>query len=263
MLRFFSLTSVLLICLASFLTAKEATPLTDSSLWKQPVIIGASLSNGYHHQERIGGPKSDALALDHYLKKHLPKQDTQITNLSNRLSFISPVFISHNQLYDASKLSPSVIIAVDQLFWHLYGRYPNTKTRLKTFQNALDKLDQIDCPLVVGNIPDASKAVRLMLSASQVPKLETINKANEILTEWVKKRLQHNKQTAIVDLSHFMKICLADEEIKLNNIVYPAGSTKAFLQRDMLHPTPLGVTAISHAVMDALHTIQVKEEAKP
>ncbi len=245
------------------LTAKELKEFKDADLWIRPVIIGASLSDGYDYQERLGGPKSDALALDIPLKKRIQKQDAQITNLSNRLSFLSPAFISHNQIYNARKISPSVLIAVDQLFWHIYGKYPNAETRLKTFQNALDNLDIIDCPLVIGNIPDASKAVRIMLSASQVPTLKTIKKANLILTEWVNKRLLNNKQTALVDLSHFMQLSLADKEIKLNNITYPAGSTKAFLQRDMLHPTPLGISAISHAIMDAIDTMQAVEKAKP
>ena len=95
-----------------------------------------------------------------------------------------------------------------------------------------------------------------MLSESQVPKIETINKANEILTTWVKKRRKNKQQTAIVDLSHFMELCVANEEIQINGIKYPAGTTKKFLQRDMLHPTTLGITAISHAVIEAIKSLE-------
>jgi len=239
----------------STVSASEPTQTSESVFWERPVIIGASVSDGYHHTEVLGGPKSNSLALDVYLKKLLPNPKIEIFNLSNRLCFLSPLVVSHKQIFDADRKHPSVIIAIDQLFWHLYGRFPNNGDRLKTFQNALNKLSSIECPLIIGNIPDASEAVRKMLSASQVPKLETIHKANQILNEWVKKRVNNKKPTVIVDLAEFMKLCAANKEIKLSNITYPAGVTRDFLQADRLHPTSAGISAISYAVMDAAKTI--------
>ena len=251
-LFFFSLLSILS-------SASEIVKISPD-LWARPVIIGASVSDGYHHTETIGGPKSEALALDLYLQKLLESPETKIINLSNRLCFFSPLVIAHKQIFDAQKNEPSIVIAIDQLFWHLYGRYDNKEERLKTFQNALDNLSAIDCPLIIGNIPDASESIRKMLSVKQVPKIETINKANQILSKWVEKRIQNKQRTAIVDLSSFMKLCVANEEIKLSNVIYPAGTTRDFLQRDRLHPTPLGISAISRAVMDAVMRLQ---PAKP
>ena len=251
-----SIISLLILCISTTLNAKEVAVASSTDLWERPVIIGASVSDGYHHQERLGGPKSDALAMDHFIKKHF-KNNIEITNLSHRFCFFSPLIISHKQLFDAQKIAPSVVIAVDQLFWHIYGIFPSEEDRLKAFQNALDKLTTIECPLVIGNIPDASKAVRKMLSPRQVPSLETIDKANATLITWVNNRVLNKKQTVIVDLATFMKLSVADKEIKLNNITYPAGTTKAFLQSDMLHPTAIGVTAISHAVMDATKALKI------
>ena len=243
-----------------FSTILSADELVDSDLWDRPVIIGASVSDGFHHTETIGGPKSENLAIDLYLQNLLKNPKTKITNLSNRLCFFSPLIIAHKQIFDAQQKNPSVIIAVDQLFWHLYGRFPSSEDRLKTFQNALDNLSAIECPLIIGNIPDASEAVRIMLSVSQVPTLDTINKANEILNEWVDKRIKNKQPTAIIDLAGFMRLCVANEEIKLSNVTYPAGTTRDFLQIDMLHPTPAGISAISQAVMDSVKPLQL---AKP
>ncbi len=220
-------------------------------LLSRPVVIGASLSDGYDHKERLGGPKSDALALDLYLQQVVKLPTGKITNFSNRFCFVYPLGISHRQVADALGTKPSVIIAVDQLFWQLYGNFASTEQRLSTFKSALSKLDSITCPLVIGNIPDASRSINKMLARSQVPKIDTINKANMILETWAKKR----KKTAIIDIATFMKLCVSNKEIKLKNITYPEGTTKNFLQTDMLHPTAPGVKAISYAVIEALQTI--------
>ena len=217
----------------------------------RPVIIGASLSDGYEHTERLGGPKSDALALDLYLQQATNLPAGRITNFSNRFCFIYPLGISHKQVADALGSKPSVIFAVDQLFWQLYGNFASAEQRLSTFKAALAELDSITCPLVIGNIPDASRSVNKMLSSTQIPKIKTINKANQILEKWVKKR----KKTVIIDLASFMKLCVSNKEIKLKNITYPEGTTKNFLQADMLHPTALGAKAISYAIIEVLQTI--------
>lgn len=220
-------------------------------LLSRPVVIGASVSDGYYHKERLGGPKSDALAIDHYLRQIIKLPVGEISNFSNRFCFVYPLGISHRQVVDALGAKPSVIIAVDQLFWQLYGNFASTEQRLNTFKLALAKLDSITCPLVIGNIPDASQAINKMLARSQVPKLNTIRKANKILETWAKKR----KQTAIIDLASFMNDCVSNKEIKLKNITYPEGTTKDLLQSDMLHPTASGAKALSYAIIEALQTI--------
>ena len=226
-------------------------------LFERPYIIGASVSDGYEHTERFGGPRSDALALDIYLKKIIKSPQLKCTNLGKRFCFIHPLGISHQQVSVALKNKPSVVIAVDQLFWQLYGNFSSSEQRLKTFQAALKKLDPITCPLVIGNIPDASHSLGKMLAASQIPDIETIDTANKILNAWVKKRTN----TAIIDLAAFMKCSVSNQEIKLKHITYPAGTTKKFLQTDMLHPTAAGAMALSYAVIESLQTIcEIKDE---
>lgn len=238
-----SITIYLLLSVLSITHAQE--------ILARPVIIGASVSDGYDHLERLGGPKSDALALDLYLKKSIKSPATKFSNYSNRFCFVYPIGISHKQVADALESRPTVIIAVDQLFWQLYGNFPSPEQRLITFKAALTKLDPITCPLVIGNIPDASHSINKMLAPSQIPNIQIINKANQLLTAWVAKR----KQTAIIDLARFMELCVSNKEIKLKHITYPPGTTKQFLQTDMLHLTPVGATAISYAVLEALQSI--------
>jgi hypothetical protein len=231
--------------------------LSAEELFSRPVIIGASVSDGYEHTERLGGPRSDALALDQHLCKITNLPVDRFSNFSQRFCFLHPLVSAHQQMSHTLETKPTVFIAIDQLFWQLYGNFASSEQRIITFRAALIKLDPITCPLVIGNIPDASLAIGKMLSASQVPDQKTINQANQLLNEWVKNR----KQTAIIDLASFMQLCAANKEIKLKNIIYPAGSTKKFLQTDMLHPTASGVSALSHAIIDSLQSISdVKDE---
>lgn len=233
------------------LTIASLISVNAHDLWERPVVIGASVSDGYEHTEKLGGPKSDALALDIYLQQITKLPAGTISNFSNRFCFVYPLGISHRQVSDAQETKPTVVIAVDQLFWQLYGNFASSEQRLITFKAALKKLDPVSCPLVIGNIPDASQAIGKMLSSSQVPNKETIQKANQILNQWVKNR----KKTAIIDLASFMKLSLSNQEIKLKNITFPRGSTKTFLQTDMLHPTASGAKALSYAVIDSLQAI--------
>lgn len=237
--------------LSCILLCSSLISLRADELFSRPVIIGASVSDGYEHKERLGGPMSDALALDRYLCEITNLPADRFSNFSHRFCFVHPLGIGHKQVSDTLKTKPSVVIAVDQLFWQLYGNFASPEQRIITFKSALAKLDPITCPLVIGNIPDASLAINKMLSASQVPNQETIALANQILTEWVKKR----EKTAIIDLASFMQLCVSNKEIKFKNITYPEGSTKKFLQTDMLHPSTSGVMALSYAVIESLQTI--------
>lgn len=247
-MQIFSLLSLLLTCL---------TLASGQELFDRPFIIGASVSDGYEHTEILGGPKSDALALDRYLNRAIAEPEIKFTNIAKRFSFLYPLGISHKQVTETLARKPTVVIAVDQLFWQLYGNFSSPENRIKTFKAALAKLDPITCPLVIGNIPDASHSINKMLAASQIPKLEIIKKANLILEEWVSKR----KQTVILDLAQFMRLSVANKEIKLKHITYPEGATRKFLQSDMLHPTPEGAEAISYAVVDALQSIGELEKS--
>ena len=245
------------VLLSCVLLSSSLFSLSAEELFSRPVIIGASVSDGYEHTERLGGPRSDALALDLYLCQITNLPTNRFSNFSHRFCFVHPLGIGHKQVSDTLKTKPTVVIAVDQLFWQLYGNFASSEQRIITFKAALAKLDPITCPLVIGNIPDASLAINKMLSASQVPNKKTIAEANQLLDEWVKKR----ERTAVVDLASFMQLCVTNKEIKLKNVTYPAGSTKKFLQNDMLHPTASGVLALSYAIIDSLQSISdVKDE---
>ena len=63
-----------------------------------------------------------------------------------------------------------LVVGVDFLFWFCYGEGSTDAGRAQRFETGLKLLEQIPCPLVVGDIPDASSATNTgILSIAQVP----------------------------------------------------------------------------------------------
>ncbi len=219
-----------------------------ANLWSKPVIIGASVSDGYHSDEPIGGLKSEKLSLENYLEKIIVAKHGKIINLGNKFFFMNSKGVSVKQVENAYKLKPSVVLAPDFLFWLVYGNIGDEKLRMISLDRGLQLLEKFECPMVVGNIPNASKAIYKMLAPSQIPKLETMTAANKRIKQWVAKR--HN--VIILDNETFMKKSHANEEIKLKNITLKKGETTGLLQTDFLHPTARGARAISLALLESL-----------
>lgn len=237
-------------CFIQFCAAK-ITSASPSGLWENPVIIGASVSDGYDHTEPLGGPKSEALSLELHLTKLLKVPHGKISNIGNKFFFIRPIGVHTKQVENAAKINPSLVLSPDYLFWLVYGNYAEEQSRLDTLRSGLQKLETFTCPVVIGNIPDASDAVHKMLSRSQVPQLKTINQANAILRKWAKNR----KNVSIVDLDTFMRASVSNDSIMLKHVRFNQGSTRKFLQSDSLHPTSAGVKAVCYAMLEALQKI--------
>ncbi len=225
--------------------------LNAGDIWENPVIIGASVADGYHNSEPIGGPKSEALSLENYLTRLIKARHGKITNLGNKFYFLRPEPVSRKQIENALKLKPTVILTPDYLFWLIYGNYRDEHQRITLLQRGLRMLEKFDCPVVIGNIPNASAAVHKMLAYSQIPKPETIDKANTIIKKWAQK----HDNICVIDLAQFMRASNTNTAIKLKHLDYPNGDTKDFLQSDNLHATAKGVVAICYSLLEALQQL--------
>ena len=229
----------------------------DEALYQRPVIVGASLSDGFYLPE-LGLPfsvKSKQLGMHHYLQEARKTGGDRILNLGSNWMFVAPVPKGNYQIKKAREGKPTVVFAVDFLFWYLYGNQRSRSeedrglTRLEFFEKGLAKLASFECPVVVGNIPDAEKSVGVILTPAQYPGREVIAVANRRLDLWLKTHPQITK----VDLARFHRLAANNEEMKIGDIVAPAGSTReAFLQWDLLHPTPEGIAALVKVAVTAL-----------
>ncbi|MBE0544292.1 MAG: hypothetical protein IH623_23375 [Verrucomicrobia bacterium] len=221
---------------------------TANSPWERIVMVGASVTSGFTESEPLGGPTTSQLRLSRYVDAALLVPHEPVKNLGNTFFFLRPQLIAQNQMDQARKHQPTLIIGLDFLFWFLYGEGNTDEDRLKRFDQGLKLLDAVECPIVLGDIPDASAAVNGMLRPEQIPSAAAMTAANRQLKEWAATR----PQVIIVKLSEFMRDALANRAIKIRDYTLPAGRTRVLLQEDKLHASPQGCAMLALAVLDAV-----------
>jgi len=231
-----------------FLAAAWTSPLhgQEKAPWSRIVIIGASVSHGFTASEAFGGPESKKLALDRYLNAALLAPHEPPRNLANAMFFMLPDDMAHTQIRQALTNNPTLVIGIDFLFWFCYGHGETDQDRMDHFEKGLKLLESVDCPLVIGDIPDASAAVYRMLSPRETPSPKARAAANRRLKEWAAQR----KQVTVVPLAEFMRVVIANKPLTVHGYALAGGTTRALLQRDRLHPTQRGCAVLADSILD-------------
>jgi hypothetical protein len=219
-----------------------------NSPWEHIVVVGASASAGYSSEPQNPANTHPQYPLGRYLDAALTAPHPRARNLANAMFFAQPEVQGRSQIDDALKAGPTLVVGVDFLFWFCYGDGANDEARLKRFEQGLKLLEPIQCPLIVGDIPDASAASRAMLGDEQIPSAPTMAAANRRLQEWAAGR----SNVAIVPLSAFMRSAASDGPVTVHNYTLPQGQTRILLQADNLHPSPPGSSVLALAALDAL-----------
>jgi len=219
------------------------------SAWQRVVMIGASASAGFVASEPFGGTNTTECRLSYYVDAAITAPHAPVKNLASALVFMNPEAFEPLQIVAATNARPTLVIAVDYLFWFCYGEAGSDAERAKRFEQGLKLLDQIPCPLVVGDIPDASAATNTgMISMQQVPSEAARHAANQRLHEWA----AAHPNVVVVPLAEFMRATMANQPVKLRGQTLAAGKTRALLQADELHPTPRGAAVLALGILDAL-----------
>ncbi len=239
---------VLLLCLnvPSGAFAKTNSP------WERVVMIGASVSAGFTASEPLGGPSTPQFRLSRYVDAALLVPHEPVQNLGNSFFFVQPELLGRQQIESALKAKPTLVLGVDFLFWFCYGAGDTHEQRLERFENALKMLEAIKCPLVLGDIPDASAAGDGMLRPEQIPGTNTMAAANQRLNKWAATR----PNVVILRLSQFMRTVMANQALTIHDHKLPEGKTRVLLQNDKLHPSPHGCAVVALATLDALQSKQ-------
>lgn len=239
--------------------ALELTASASESVWSRVVVIGASASAGFVLTEPFGGTNTACCKLHHYLDAAIVPPHAQVKNVATALFFLSPDALAAQETEAATNSHPTLVVATDFLFWFCYGQGDTDAERAEHFEAGLQALEKIRCPLLVGDIPDASSATNTgIISAEQVPSETARLAANARLKSWAAK----HSQVTIVPLAEFMLATKANAAIKIREISLPAGKTRALLQADGLHPNARGAAVLSLGVLDAFVKAHAKIPAK-
>ena len=120
--------------------------------------------------------------------------------------------------------------------------------RLALLETGLELLDELECPLVLGDFPDMSDSIDKMLTAEQVPAPETLARLSARVHAWAAAR----ENVAVVPLAKTVETLRSGKAFTIEGLDYPEGSTERLLQSDLLHPTQEGMVVIARLVARAL-----------
>lgn len=242
-----------------------AASATDKAPWSRIVMIGASASAGFTESEPFGGPTTSQLRLNRFLDAALLASHEPVRNFSSAMFFMQPEGQGQSQSERALQSKPSLVVGLDFLFWFCYGDGPTDKDRLQRFEQGLKLLEPFRCPLILGDIPDASAAVERMLTPDEIPSTAALSAANRRLKEWASGR----KQTIVLPLSAFMRNAMENKSLTVHGHTLGEGKTRVLLQQDKLHPSAAGCAVLALAIFDsflpsqpALSTNDIRWDAK-
>src|SRR5262245_11034136 len=215
------------------------------------VVIGASMSAGF------GAGRSFAQVLEASLRgPHEP-----VVGLGDGLLFLSTQSIARRQVEQALEADPTLVVAIDFLFWFGYGNLDaeggpieGEPGRLALLETGLGLLEGFKCPLVVGDFPDMSAAVGKMIAPEQMPARATLELLSKRVREWASKR----EQTVVLPLAELVVQLGSPLEIRMGRHTFPAGSK--LLQPDQLHASLKGLVAVAQCVCDELVKREIGRE---
>ncbi len=204
----------------------------QSLSFARTVVVGASVSAG------VGGETiADAL------KATLVKPG-EIRNLSDVYFFRRPAAAARIQLSTARRLKPTVVVALDLMFWQVYGDDRKWRSR---FDEVLRRIDAVPVPMLLGDIPDMRHAADWMLPSRVHPSDGELDEANRRLRDFARVRLR----VELVPLSKWTKRLHDGGVIKLAQ--GHSVDAKSLLTVDRLHPNAKGT---EHLVDQLLSHVQ-------
>src|SRR5262249_43218511 len=89
----------------------------EKAPWSRIVMIGASASAGFIESEPFGGPTTSRLRLNRYLDAALQTSHEPVRNFSSAMFFMQPEGQGQSQSERAAQANPSLLVALDYLFW--------------------------------------------------------------------------------------------------------------------------------------------------
>ena len=237
------LVACMLLAAPSLALAQDAAP----AVFQRVVLLGASATAGFEETEPLGGPKTPQYRFDNYIEAALAGPHEPVATQASALLCFQPEAVMEKQIAATVAARPTLVIGLDALFWFCYGAGLTAEQRMARLEAGLRQLERIDAPLIVGDIPDASRAVGGMLGAAEVPDVPTLARCNERLAAWAASR----KNVSVFPLALIMAEAAANEELVLAGHTWEKGKSGALIRGDHLHPSRHALAALAIATLDA------------
>ena len=240
--------TLLLLTLTGCVDREELSPL------RRVAVTGASVTAGFGLTTPPieGDLGAYPINMMHIVEGMINVPHEEVAYFGDLVFFRRPDANGKLLIEQLKEYNPSLIVALDFLFWYAYGGTGDASDivqyRKDKFERGLAHLDKLDALIILGDLPDMHKAIGGMLSQRHVPSVETINALNVRLREWAKGR----PNVFLVDSHRIVENLMNDSELHVFDQTWPAGSQSKLLQPDMLHPTFEGTVGISLLIAEAL-----------
>ncbi len=201
--------------------------------------MGASVSAGFG-----GTPFGDAFTAA------APR--SKVDSAANTFLFRDPLADTRRQLDQAAAFKPTVLFALDLLFWDVYGSAPASwhDRALASTLEGLEALRAQGVWIVLGDIPLITTASELMLPREAIPDAATLDAANAKIRAWAAAR----DHVLLVPLVEWTEPLRAGTDITL-----PGGErvpARTLMAIDGLHANALGcwyvLDKLDHFIEQAL-----------
>ncbi|MCA9300646.1 MAG: hypothetical protein KDA28_16370 [Phycisphaerales bacterium] len=201
-------------------------------------VIGASASAGFLASYET---RNEFVRLAHVLDEALPDSRV-VTSHADWNFFSKPRTFGPAMIDGAIADDPTCVIAIDYLFWYAYGVMGptgvmrTTEDRLAMLDLGLEQLARLDCPILVGDIPDMRDAEGFMLGKAQIPSVEALDALNERLRTWAEGR----PNVHVFPLDEMTRMLRSGKDIHIQGVDASEDEASSFLNVDRLHPTKQG-----------------------
>ena len=263
--------SIILVALMCLLACTPRAFSAEDKIQKI-AVIGASASAGFGVFEEIkvseDSTQLQGISLGDVLIEAKGDEKVVVLDLASGGFFSKPVRFGQASVKRANEWSADLVIAIDFLFWFLYGstdaddaRITNEDQRLEKLEEGLRQLDLLKMFVIIGEVPDMSPAVGKMLSGSQMPDLATIAAANQRIRAWAKER----PRVGVIPLHGLISELRSGEPFKIGRHDWdPTAEGIAVILPDRLHPSINGLIALLQSAHDvAINTEGIGDRMPP
>lgn len=203
-------------------------------------VIGASVSAGFHDSSVPLHPLSTPL------RRILSNPKATVTTYADAFFFLDPETAGARQVKSARAKKPSLVVAVDFLFWYGYGDLPSDEARLERLDKGLAEIGAFECAVLAGDLPDVRPGIGKMIRASQVPSVTALAKLNDRVREWAAAR----SNVKLLSLSGLLPKLYANDAFDARGNHWGAGESARLLHSDKLHLTEEGTAALAVLALD-------------
>ena len=226
------------------------------------VILGASVSAGAGTATELEVRRD--VGLGTFLAatwSASPETPPAPTDLGSVYFFMDPRERGAKQVEEAREAEPTVVVALDFLFWYVFGeRTTRDPRRARGLEEGLRALETLECPIVLGDLPNIEHALTgagpfgaPLVHRGMFPTERERRAMNERVSEWAEKR----EQVAIVPLSDLVAHMKDGGTVELRGSSWTIEEIGDALQKDRLHPTVLGTCWVALHVAEALVELEL------